>query len=114
MTVRDLLGVATIAIIVVFAIVAIYWLRAYANKSSNRRLEYLVKNKFKTYKDGTPEMQKLSGDDLIVDVTIKDKNSDVVTVDIKYKQPDQPYVTKEFKYKIKSVCGMTDPFCLTL
>ena len=113
MTIKDIIDISYIAIVIVFTIVVMYWLRSYANRNSDRHLVYLIREKFKKFRDGTTEMQSLTPEDIVIkSVEIKDKTRGDITAEIKYKQ-NGTSITKTFVYKIKTLCGGSDSFCIS-
>ncbi len=103
------------SIVIVFAIIFIYWLRANVNITSTRRLEYLVKERFKAFRDGSAELQKYDSNDIIVKhVNIIRIDREHIMANITYKTKDSEYTTKSYTYKLSKLCGMVDPFCINI
>ncbi len=91
-------------------LVMMYVLRAYGNRYSNERINYLIKEHFNQNGDGTDETKgkRLA----VIDVKITSLTQDRVAANIKYHIKDTD-ITKEVPmvYSLKSSCGY-DAHCI--
>ena len=103
-------------IIIAMILFVIYYIRAYSNRESDRRLIFLIQNHFKIHKGGITELLPFSPEDISVrtnDVTILKREGDKLTVKLKYKTPSDEKKEVTLTYTIKSSnCGQLDPLCI--
>lgn len=102
------------ATVIFIIIVIIYYIRARINMDSDRRLAFLIQNKFKRHPP-LDELTVFSPEDISAKVNNIKRNNDQITATIKYGVNKKDVSDKkegDFIYYIKNPCSTTDATCV--
>ena len=102
-----------IGILIALVVVVIYISRAYINKTSPRRLEFIIRTKFLSDGGGIKEVSNVTPGSISVRRVKTQKHGNKVNATISYSTPTIPPTTADLLYTIRPVCSMFDPLCLT-
>ena len=100
-------------IVIGLVICIIYIMRATINRTSSRRLEFIIKGKFLKDKGGLKELENLKTNSVIVRRIQTIKNGNKVTANVSYKH-DGIDAKASLLYRIEPVCSEFDPLCITV
>lgn len=99
-----------VGIIIAFIIIAMYILRARSNRTSDARLQFIIKNYFLANGDGVKQIPAH-----VRKVTIKNRTPDTVLATIEYRPTGgEKYQHIDITYKIGNYCYTGDTNCLII